>query len=195
MTTNVHQHLFLFFMTNVGHEQTKNRSLTTKAMTNVVLVTLKYQQWWYSSPPTQCQCQSFPAPCLCWDGAILRYVSVSNIRPLITISYIKYEANCCGRILRAHVYIHFSIFVFPRGEKSMLWFFGESAGSLQLPGYPGLCWNSQLPRPNAGSRSLLPEAFLRGGSAWGVHAAQPDRSREAYKMWWDPGGKTRCRNV
>lgn len=82
------------------------------------------------------------------------------------------------------------ISVFIRGKKSMLWLFGESAWSHQLSGYSGLCRNSQLPRPDAGCRALFPEAFLRGGPAWGVHAAQPDRSRKAYKMWWNPGKNT-----
>lgn len=87
------------------------------------------------------------------------------------------------------------IFVLRRSEKSVLWFFGESAWSLQLPGYPRLCRNSQLPWPDASRRALFPETFLRGGSAWGVHAAQPDRSWEAYKMWWNSGMKTGCHEL
>lgn len=89
------------------------------------------------------------------------------------------------------VWIFRCTFVFLRSEKSVLWFFGESARSLQLPGYSRLCRNSQLPRPDAGCWAFLPEALLRGGSARGVHAAQPDRGGEAYKMWWNPGRKTR----
>lgn len=90
------------------------------------------------------------------------------------------------------VCIYNCIFVFLRGEKSMLWFLGESAWSLQLSGYSRLCRNSQLPWPDAGRRALFPEAFLRGGSTWGVHASQPDGSWKAYKMWWNPGRKTDC---
>lgn len=87
-------------------------------------------------------------------------------------------------------YIYTCVFVFLRGEKSVLWLFGESAWSHQLPGYSWLCRNSQLPRPDAGGRALFQEAFLWGGSARGVHAAQPDRSRKAHKMWWNPGMET-----
>lgn len=74
-----------------------------------------------------------------------------------------------------------------RGEKSMLWFPGESVGPLQLSGYSRLCGNPQLPWPDAGRWALLAEAFLWGGSARGVHAAQPDWSRKAHKMRWDSG--------
>lgn len=95
-----------------------------------------------------------------------------------------------------HVCTYKHIFpIFPRGEKSMLWFFGESARSLQLSGYPWLCRNSQLPWPDASCWALLPEAFFRGGSARGVHAAQPDRSWEAHKVWWDSGGKMICLEI
>lgn len=57
-----------------------------------------------------------------------------------------------------------------------------SARSVKLPGDSGLRRNSQLPRPDAGRRALFPEAFLRGGSARGVHAPEPDRSGEAHKV-------------
>lgn len=93
-------------------------------------------------------------------------------------------------VARVHVQAH--LLFPPRGETSVLWFFGESARSLQLSGYPRLCWNSQLPGPDASCWALLPETFLRGGSAWGVHAPQPDRSWEADKVWWDSGGTLKC---
>lgn len=86
------------------------------------------------------------------------------------------------------MYMHKHIFYSPRGETSVLRFLGESAWSLQLSGYPRLCRNSQLPGPDASCGALFPEALLRGGSARGVHAPQPDRSGEADKVWWDSGG-------
>lgn len=93
------------------------------------------------------------------------------------------------------VCVYKPISLFPRGEKSVLWFFGEPARSFQLSGHSRLCRDAQLPWPDAGRWALLPEAFLRGGSAWGVYAAEPDRSGKANKMWRNSGRKTACREA
>ena len=74
-----------------------------------------------------------------------------------------------------------------RCEASLLRVLGKPAGPFQLPGHPGLRWDSQLCWPDASSWGFQPEAFSWSGAAWRVHPSRPGRGGEAHQVRRDPG--------